>query len=328
MIGKIYYIQEFFAPKDQHKFQAQIEKVFDQFGFIALKHPKQFFARFIFLCKLFFSLKKGTVVFFLHPLYTRTNKFIVRLARMRGGIPICFVTDINSLRDKTIDLSKEIGYWAALHYFIFHNDEMKRLVESKVGKRSSTFISLFDLMVEPVLAKRQNSNEVVFAGNILKCPFVHDLHHIEAIQWRIYGVTKIEVSHNVSHVQLVDDISDRQPLKGSYGLIWEGNSIEDISNYNGQYLKWVSPLKLSNYLLHSLPVITHKDAAVAPFIEKYKIGFCVSSLHEVAERINKISEEEYQALVANTYPFATKIAAGYYTKKAIEDILEIVKEAS
>ena len=114
-------------------------------------------------------------------------------------------------------------------------------------------------------------------------------------------------------------------MAGSYGLIWEGESILDISNFSGQYLRWVSPLKLSNYLLHGLPVIIHKDAAMADFVMKNKIGFCITSLAGIPKKIKAIPGNEYQSMVENTRMFSEKISTGHFTQKAIQAILNRIR---
>lgn len=116
-------------------------------------------------------------------------------------------------------------------------------------------------------------------------------------------------------------------MVGSYGLIWEGDSITDISNFGGQYLKWVSPLKLSNYLLNSLPIITHPDAVIAEFVQQNNIGFCVSNLHEIGEKIKAIADPVYATMLENCKRVSKQISAGYFTQAAIEGILDkITKE--
>jgi hypothetical protein len=236
------------------------------------------------------------------------------------------VSDINSLRDVDLKLADEIGYWKRIKYFIFQNDKMKYFAEKEVGEKNSVNIQLFDLLFEPQTPDRKNSIEVVFAGNTAKCPFINDLSKVDDISWNIYSATDVESHTNVKHVLLNNEVVDRQLLRGSYGLVWEGESIRDISNFSGQYLKLVSPLKLSNYLLNSLPVITHKNAAIAEFVVTNNIGFCVTSLFEIGEKIKSIPEAEYQAMVENTRQFSKQISSGYYTRKAIENIQKRISE--
>lgn len=322
MKNKIYYIKEFDAPGAQQLFQGQIETLFDKNRFLPVQYPKGTLSKLLFLLKFFFKVRKGDILFFIHPLYARTNQLILNLSLFKKCNVVCIVSDINSLRNIEMKVDEEISYWKKIRYFIFQNDKMKSFVEAKVGEKVSVNIQLFDLLFTPPKANRKNSNEIVFAGNTLKCPFVKDLFRVNDIKWNIYSGTEVQLHPNVTPVLLSNGVTDRQTLPGSYGLVWEGKSITDISNFNGQYLKWVSPLKLSNYLLNSLPVIIHEDAAMAEFVVQNKIGFCVSSLFEIGEKIKVIPEADYQQMVENARGFSIEISSGYYTQKAIEGILE------
>ena len=322
MKNKIYYIKEFDAPGAQQLFQGQIETLFDKNRFLSVQYPQGTLSKLLFLLKFFFKVRKGDILFFIHPLYARTNQLILNLSLFKKYNVVCIVSDINSLRNIEMKVDEEISYWKKIRYFIFQNDKMKSFVEAKVGEKVSVNIQLFDLLFTLPKANRKNSNEIVFAGNTLKCPFVKDLFRVNDIKWNIYSGTEVQLHPNVTPVLLSNGVTDRQTLPGSYGLVWEGKSITDISNFNGQYLKWVSPLKLSNYLLNSLPVIIHEDAAMAEFVVQNKIGFCVSSLFEIGEKIKVIPEADYQQMVENARGISIEISSGYYTQKAIEGILE------
>lgn len=322
MKNKIYYIKEFDAPGAQQLFQGQIETLFDKNRFLPVQYPKGTLSKLLFLLKFFFKVRKSDILFFIHPLYSKTNRLILNLSLFKKCNVVCIVSDINSLRNIEMKVDEEISYWKKIRYFIFQNDKMKSFVEAKVGEKVSVNIQLFDLLFTLPKANRKNSNEIVFAGNTLKCPFVKDLFRVNDIKWNIYSGTEVQLHPNVTPVLLSNGVTDRQTLPGSYGLVWEGKSITDISNFNGQYLKWVSPLKLSNYLLNSLPVIIHEDAAMAEFVVQNKIGFCVSSLFEIGEKIKVIPEADYQQMVENARGFSIEISSGYYTQKAIEGILE------
>ncbi|MEK7224762.1 MAG: hypothetical protein AAB221_03675, partial [Bacteroidota bacterium] len=137
------------------------------------------------------------------------------------------------------------------------------------------------------------------------------LHRVKDVQWSVYGDVPKKKNGN-----------EQQLLEGSYGLIWEGESVEDISNFGGQYLRWVSPLKLSNYLLHGMPVITHTDAATAAFIRQNNIGFCISSLHDIGYEIQSISETQYNTMAENCRRISKQVSEGYFTGRAIKKILD------
>ncbi len=323
----VYFIKEFGAPEAKDLFQAQIENIFERNGFIPLVYPRvNYFKRLFSLSNQLRSLPGDAIVLFIHPLYARTNRLLLRSLIRKKIKTVCVVSDINSLRDETINFEKETGYWKKVPYFIFQNEKMKELVEKKYGARTSIEAGLFDLLFEVKIPRRKKTNTVVFAGNTQKCPFVNDLNKIKPIDWKIYSAHYLPEYENVKHYFLQDEVSDKQPLEGSFGLVWEGDSIGDISNFRGRYLEFVSPLKLSNYLLLGLPVIIHKDAACAGFVRENKLGICVSSLTELPGLIGELSETEYNEMNANAAVFSEKLSNGYFTQAWIEGILKKISE--
>jgi len=322
--NKVYYIKEFGSPEARLGFQAQVESIFDKNGFVPLVYPRaHYLRRFFYLVKLFFSIPRNSVVFFIHPLYAKSNRIILKWLDRKGCNTVCIVSDINSLRFKEQSLDTEFAYLKRIKYFIYQNERMKEFVNARIGEKDSVNIEMFDLLFNVKDAERKNTNQVVFAGNASKCPFINELHTIGAIQWKVYADTPVQEHSNL--VSMINVPGSDQPLAGSYGLIWEGESILDISNFSGQYLRWVSPLKLSNYLLHGLPVITHKDAAMADFIIENKIGFCVASLHEIPEKIKAIPGNEYQLMLQNARTFSKKISSRHFAQKAIQAILNKIR---
>ncbi|MEK7224329.1 MAG: hypothetical protein AAB221_01440, partial [Bacteroidota bacterium] len=187
MNKNIYYIKEFGSEEARDSFQAQIESIFERNDFTPILYPRvNYLSRLFFLNRFVSSVAEGSVVFFIHPLYSRTNRLLLKLLLRKKCKPVCVVSDINSLRFTT-SLNKEIKYWKKLKYFIFQNERMKEWVEGRAGKKTSVNIGLFDLLFNVPKSERKNSNQVVFAGNTEKCPFIKELHRVKDVQWSVYG---------------------------------------------------------------------------------------------------------------------------------------------
>jgi hypothetical protein len=326
MRKNVYYISEFGGADAQFSFQAQLESILKRKGLQPILYPRSnYFSRFFFICKKLFSIPRGSVVFFIHPLYAKTNKIILALLGFKKILSVCIVSDINSIRFGT-SLEKEIGYWKNVDHFIFQNDRMKQFAENKFVKKTSENLGIFDLLFPSSKIVRQKLPEIVFAGNTEKCPFINDLYKINDIRWLIYSTSDVKESSNVKFERLVDLRSDRRELKGSFGLVWEGNSIDAITGPGGEYLKIVSPLKFSNYILNGLPVITHPDAAIAKYVIENNIGFCVTSLFDVADKINSLTEERYREMRENVLQLADRIATGYFTESAIDSLIDKIEK--
>ena len=50
-------------------------------------------------------------------------------------------------------------------------------------------------------------------------------------------------------------------MEGSFGLVWDGISVETCAGVYGEYLKVNNPHKTSLYLASGIPVIIWKEAA-------------------------------------------------------------------
>ncbi|MFI3213067.1 MAG: hypothetical protein R3Y24_06965 [Eubacteriales bacterium] len=103
-------------------------------------------------------------------------------------------------------------------------------------------------------------------------------------------------------------------IKGKFGLIWEGNEITSSSSYS----KYVTPHKMSLYIVANKPVITWKYSAVAEFILNNKIGVVIESLETLESCLKSISADEFQLMVDNEKRMSKLLQEGYFTKLCLQ----------
>ena len=123
-------------------------------------------------------------------------------------------------------------------------------------------------------------------------------------------------------------------LQGGFGLVWDGDSPHTCSGMYGEYLKMNNPHKSSLYLASGFPIIVWSQSALADFVRKNNCGILVDSLFEIAERLDSISNDEYEVLLKNSKKIGDNIRKGYYLKTALEKCerrllimkLQLVKE--
>ena len=65
-------------------------------------------------------------------------------------------------------------------------------------------------------------------------------------------------------------------------------------------------------------MIVWKESALARFVEKNRLGFCVNSLKELPEMINKISESDYEAMLVYVEQISKQIQYGEKLNKIIK----------
>jgi hypothetical protein len=99
-----------------------------------------------------------------------------------------------------------------------------------------------------------------------------------------------------------------------FGLVWDGDSLNECTGDWGEYLRINDPHKTSFYLRAGIPVIVWKEAAMAPFIEQQKVGISVGSLSEISQRLSTLSTADYQLLKQNAMAMSHRLDEGYYIK--------------
>ena len=107
-------------------------------------------------------------------------------------------------------------------------------------------------------------------------------------------------------------------VKADFGLVWDGDSLDECTGDWGEYLRINDPHKTSFYLRAGIPVIVWKEAAMAPFIEEQRVGISVGSLTEISKRIAALSPADYQEMKQNAVAMSRRLNNGYYIKAGLK----------
>ncbi len=105
--------------------------------------------------------------------------------------------------------------------------------------------------------------------------------------------------------------------RGGFGLVWEQGNHPD-------YDKCSQPYELSVYLAVGIPVIIKKGLIHEQTVLDYEIGFVVSSLEEVADRVKNTTESEYRQMADNIKNISSLIRGGFFTKKVLVDAINFL----
>lgn len=338
---KKYFIQQFIKEEYLHGGVGgtDAEKILlsKDFEPVIFPHHHQFslkakVKRIFFLFKMLYVIKKGDTLVFLSPVYARMNKLLLTwLAKAKNVQIICFIADINGIKDGDEKLlEKEIGFLKQFRYFIVHSDRMKEWVNRNISVNSTIVtIEFFDFLTKPVTPQSVPSFEIVFAGNLEKSTFLRELYLLEAsdpsLHFHLYGagIAELPLQKNTTWhgIKKPYDLPGR--LNGSFGLVWDGDSIDKPAGSLGNYMQYISHHKMSLYILSKLPLIVPATAASAPLIEKYRIGFTVNSLYEIGEKIKNLTAAEYYDMQNNMAPLAERISRGQCLGNAIDEIMAI-----
>lgn len=275
-----------------------------------------------------FSVKDKRI-FLQYPFYCNSliKKLILRLIK-KNYIGL-FIHDVDSLRSiDTLPLVDEVAIMNSCKVIVVHNKYMATALGEIGVEKPMIILELFDYLRESKEHKlRVFDNVISFAGNLAKSTFLcQDLTNIK-VKFFLYGVNyranKI-VSSNVEYQgsYMPDEIPYQ--LKGSFGLIWDGDSIDTCSGSFGEYTRYNNPHKLSLYISSCLPVIVWSQAAIADFVKEQDIGFCVDKLSDINTVLDSMTEEDYARYLKNITALQEKVISGYFTKKAIRKAMDLM----
>lgn len=266
-----------------------------------------------------FIPKKSRVIFF-HPIYPTYSKTILFILNKRKSIDkILLIHDIESVRNQDRILEKkETIVFKKFSFFIVHNNKMKEYFGEKYPNANIVSLDFFDFLSNSIITERTLKKEVTFAGNIQKSPFVKELKNIDDVSFFLYGSNEeIVFGNNTKNMGKFDATHLPMNILGSFGLVWDGLSIAELSGSYGTYLKLNTPHKASFYIVYHLPLIVHTDAAIADLVSSLDIGWTISSLKQLPNLINAISDKDYKRKLENIKKYAEKISHGFNLLEAL-----------
>lgn len=262
-------------------------------------------------------------IFIQYPIYSTvvTEKI---LSLLDSHVKIYYIIhDLESLRlfkDDANYLAEEIDRLNDADGIISHNSTMTKWLRENGVKTQISDLEIFDYLTENV-APALNSYEktLCYAGNLQKSDFLaNEFYPID-----VYGPNpKKKYPNTVSYKGVFTPEELPKHLKENFGLIWDGNRIDECNGVYGEYMKYNNPHKVSLYLSSGLPVIIWKKAALAEFISKHQVGVVVESLTQLQDKLGSLTEEEYLNLRYNARLVSEKLKTGYYIVKAVSNLID------
>lgn len=252
-------------------------------------------------------------------------------AKLKKCVVTTIVHDVKSLKGKYGYSKEEVDLLIRSEHLIVHNKAMSDWFKAQGLKSQIIEIEAFDYLHTPKLDLPKTPTvfsklRIVFAGNMNN--FIYELDELKTDNFKfdLYGVgfkaEKVKSNQNslldYKGAFPADEIIDR--IDGDFGLVWYGDSLDSCDGQMGQYLKFNNPHKLSLYILCEMPIIIWDKAAMADFVEEYKIGITVSSLKELSEKLRSISPSDYQQFKTNTLALKKQMQKGEFLSGALKKI--------
>ena len=253
--------------------------------------------------------KKATVITVIHDI----NSF-----RFRHSLRYMFLRMRKSFIDRSSLRHSDL--------LIVHNKRMQaRLIKERVAKSISVTrpIVLFDYLVDEAcqqVTRHKLSQPIVIAGNLMreKAGYVYELP--STVRFRLYGPNfdVVEMPNNVEYAGSFTPDELPRLLEGSFGLVWDGDSIETCSGPYGSYLRYNNPHKISLYIAAGMPVIVWEESAMAQLVKDSGIGLTIASLEDLNEVLSNVTNQTYETMRVAVSELQKHVLAGDYLRNALK----------
>lgn len=257
---------------------------------------------------------------------------IFKKLKLRKNKAITLIHDINELRQFPFNYPEILELSDVL---ISHTNAMKSWLQRTYAEKRVAVLGIFDYMVNNITTRSatlssETSKSIVFAGALGKSKFIKGLKFSHSdLKFVLYGpgITDDVRNNDVidyrgicSPDELLYNITDC-----NYGLVWDGESINECTGATGEYLKYNCPYKLSSYIAAGLPVIVWDKMAMAPFVQKYNIGISVSSLLDLPEVLSKITSDGYALMRRNAERMKIQLRKGEFYERALSNAESMIE---
>lgn len=278
------------------------------------------------------KLEKNSNLIIQFPLINHTIflRRILKEAKKKNLRLILIVHDLDmfrtlSLKRKARLFLEENHIFDLVDKIVVHNNIMlDKLVDFGVQREKLESLDIFDYLIEGTNYPQNiyYGTDLIVAGALVKHKVGYLYKGPTSPKYNLYGVGYNANYKNLKYFGSFSPEKLPSNLRGSYGLIWDGDSLETCSGTYGEYLKINNPHKTSLYLASGIPVVVWKKAAIAKFVLENNLGIAVDSLENVEEILEKVSEDRYSVFKKNAKKMSVLLREGYYTKKAIYKCLE------
>ena len=254
----------------------------------------------------------------------------------KKGVKVHFIIhDLEALRYANLDTVplkhkirvqiQESGLLGAADGIIAHNPIMKSVLVNKgVAEDKIVSLGIFDYLIPNFQEKSGLTKDqpIIVAGNLAqeKAGYLYSLPEEPA--YNLYGVGFDESRALANETYFGSFLPDELPaaLEGGFGLVWDGDSAETCSGVFGEYLRYNNSHKASLYLAAGFPVVVWEESALAHFVIDKQCGLVVSSLSNLKENLDTLSEEQYKEMLENAKQIGSKLRQGQYLRTALSKL--------
>lgn len=263
---------------------------------------------------LFCKLKKKTEVFIQWPIFSNylSVKILLIILKLRKTSYRVLIHDIQNLRlELSVHDTVFEQYVKGSDYVIVHSPNMEKYLRSLGIETKTCILTSFDYLTTDVIPSRTRSNIVTYVGNLAKSEFLQNIDNSVLHGWDLYcyglGGDKITKCITYMGCFVPENVS---VIEGSWGLVWDGTSVDTCDGVMGRYLRYNAPHKLSLYIVSGLPLIVWQESSLVEYVTKNKLGVTIKSLGDISDVISSISDDEYIEYCVNVKNEAERLKRG------------------
>jgi glycosyltransferase involved in cell wall biosynthesis len=262
-----------------------------------------------------------------HPIVGRLEKRLVHYL-FRQSKKIALIHDLDVLRKPTNHTFDDLAFLAKCDVVIAHNEAMQQyLVENLPGPKVLV-LRMFDFLISPsappVLPPARVPTRLIVIGNLhpMKAAYIYKIKSIET-PIAVFGPNCAvdQLPDKVDWLGVIDGSLPGATIDG-FGLVWDGDSPDRLEGQWGEYLKYNAPHKLSFYVTLGLPVIVHRNSAMADIVKSEGIGFVAESIEDASRQAQRITPDEWLGYYNAVLRLRQNVISGLHTVAAINKAIE------
>ena len=236
------------------------------------------------ILKFYTAIKKDDICFMQWPSGSRTILLLYYILLIKRVKMQLLIHDLSSIR-YGIDDTMEMKFLRHASLIIAHTPSMRDLLLSKgIPSNKVELMTTFDY----------------FFNIHLNC----------------YGKKVVDIKSPLIYKGVFEP-DDVNGIEGSWGLVWDGDSIETCTGMYGNYMRINSPHKVSLYIAARLPIIIWEEAAIAPYIKEKGLGVLIGSLLQIPKVLQEFDNTRYEHILANIDKERNQLIKGEHLKRCL-----------
>ncbi len=291
---------------------------------------------------ILWTMKRGDMLFLQYPM-KKFYYMACALAKMKGAHVVTVIHDLGAFRRHKLTPEGENSRLSKTDFIIAHNPTMRDYLVEHGFAGGIHCLQIFDYLSPKALPTPQSGKaaestaqaapwKIVYAGNLGRWRNAF-LYKLEPVMkgWRLdlYGKGFDPAADNgqtgtgltyhgfIDSDEFIATAGGDLQAPPQFGLVWDGDSLDECTGDWGEYLRINDPHKTSFYLRAGIPVIVWKEAAMAPFIEEQQVGIAIDAISQLTAVLARITPEVYAQMRRNAHDMGRRLNDGYYIKKGL-----------